>query len=50
MVSQGPWASNALHTLGFAAWVTVIAIAGLVFGREAAQNAIMNELSGLMGQ
>ena len=28
----------------------VIAIAGLVFGQEAAQNAIMAQLSGLMGQ
>jgi membrane protein len=28
----------------------VIAIAGLAFGREAAQNAIMGQLSGLMGQ
>jgi membrane protein len=28
----------------------VIAIAGLVFGREAAQNAILAQLSGLMGQ
>jgi len=28
----------------------VIAIAGLAFGREAAQNAIVSQLSGLMGQ
>ena len=28
----------------------VIAIAGLVFGREAAQAAIMGQFSGLMGQ
>src|SRR5256714_8236156 len=28
----------------------VIAIAGLVFGREAAQGAIIGQLSGLMGQ
>jgi membrane protein len=28
----------------------VIAIAGLVFGREAAQGAIISQLSGLMGQ
>src|SRR5437660_4309685 len=28
----------------------VIAIAGLAFGREAAQNAIISQLSGLMGQ
>src|SRR3954465_3723310 len=28
----------------------VIAIAGLAFGREAAQNAILSQLSGLMGQ
>src|SRR3954447_7374473 len=28
----------------------VIAIAGLVFGREAAQNAIIGQLSGLMGE
>ena len=28
----------------------VIAIAGLVFGHEAAQNAIMGQLSGLMGR
>jgi membrane protein len=28
----------------------VVAIAGLVFGREAAQNAISGQLTGLMGQ
>jgi membrane protein len=28
----------------------VIAIAGLVFGRDAAENAIIEQLSGLMGQ
>src|SRR6478672_12175300 len=28
----------------------VIAIAGLAFGREAAQNAIISQLSGLMGE
>ena len=28
----------------------VIAVAGLAFGREAAQNAIIGQLSGLMGQ
>jgi membrane protein len=28
----------------------VIAIAGLAFGRDAAQNAITEQLSGLMGQ
>lgn len=30
--------------------LVVIAIAGLAFGREAAQGAILNQLSGLMGQ
>lgn len=45
-------AAIAFYTLTSIAPVmlVVIAIAGLVFGREAAQNALTNQLSGLMGQ
>jgi membrane protein len=46
------WAEGLLKpAFGFApVLLIVIAIAGLAFGRDAAQNAITAQLSGLMGQ